>query len=156
MPTRTSDDPWVIAFRVNFGGDNDCWLWTGSHANFNPKCPTVHYGRCTIDYNQDYAHRVSYLLTNGPIPKGMTVDHTCWNTLCWNPAHLELKTPGANSANKSPAWREKQLAMRRAFKDCGHPRERNPDGRLKHCRECNLLAKAKYRKRQSAKRLVGI
>lgn len=35
-------------------------------------------------------HRVAWIAAHGPIPEGMTVDHTCKNRRCVNVAHLRL------------------------------------------------------------------
>lgn len=43
------------------------------------------------------AHRVSYELYNGPIPKGKCVMHTCNVRNCWNPYHLTVGTDKDNA-----------------------------------------------------------
>jgi hypothetical protein len=80
--------PAAIANRIEVrrGG---CWLWTGSRTANG-------YGYLWHD-GQQYAHRVVYLLVNGPIPKGRMIHHTCRVPLCVNPEHLELMTAGAHS-----------------------------------------------------------
>jgi hypothetical protein len=42
------------------------------------------------------AHRAAYLLTVGPIPVGLVLDHLCRNRRCVNPAHLEAVTNRVN------------------------------------------------------------
>lgn len=45
-------------------------------------------------------HRAAWTHHNGPIPDGMTVDHTCWTRACVNPAHLRLLTNAQNAARR--------------------------------------------------------
>jgi len=65
----------------------DCWLWTGSKHNEG-------YGRIRTRRppRNLMAHRVSYEINVGPIPKGLTIDHLCRNKGCVNPKHLESVT----------------------------------------------------------------
>lgn len=66
-----------------------CWLWIGA------KKPNG-YGKIWL-YGKDVrAHRVSWVLTNGPIQDGLCVLHRCDVPLCVNPAHLFLGTRREN------------------------------------------------------------
>lgn len=65
--------------------DDDCWNYLGP---FHISRHGIPYGR----YGGTGAHRVSYETFKGPIPKGLTIDHLCRNTVCINPNHLEAVT----------------------------------------------------------------
>lgn len=64
-----------------------CWLWTGPNASRYGFFPYA---------GEKYAHRVSYMLENGPIPDGMQVCHSCDMPFCVNPDHLWLGTQKDN------------------------------------------------------------
>lgn len=70
---------------------NDCWEWQAKIHN-----PTG-YGHICINGKTYLAHRVSYELHIGKIPKGLTVDHVCRNRKCVNPLHLRLLTGKENT-----------------------------------------------------------
>lgn len=83
----------------------DCWGWTG-----HTSCG---YGVITVPGGQMKAHRFSYELHNGPIPKGLHVLHRCDCPPCCNPAHLFLGTQADNVAD--------MMAKDRYSIDTGHP-----------------------------------
>jgi len=66
-----------------------CWLWTGY--------TSMGYGQMSLNMKRWPAHRLSWELVNGPIPKGLTIDHLCRVTRCVRPDHLEVVTLAENS-----------------------------------------------------------
>jgi hypothetical protein len=70
-----------------------CWPWKG-RVNGEGYAP-VRFGLIDL-----YAHRVAYTLTRGPIPDGLTIDHTCRNRRCMNPAHMEPVSASENSKRR--------------------------------------------------------
>lgn len=85
------------------GAPDECWLWRGA-------IQTRGYGSFGFRGKVELAHRSAYELFVGPIPDGLTIDHTCHNDSgcrstgkdclhrrCVNPAHLEPVTVAVNN-----------------------------------------------------------
>lgn len=79
---------------------NGCWWWTGSAV-------TGGYGNMSYKRQSLYTHRASWIVHNGPIPKGLSVLHRCDNRLCINPEHLYLGTQADNIADMHAKGRSK-------------------------------------------------
>jgi len=89
--------------------DTGCWEWQGSKS--------AGYGTMRVNYKPMRAHRYFYEKHKGPIPKGLHVDHLCWNPGCVNPDHLEAVSPGENTRRSSDL--DKFSNFRKATeKDC--------------------------------------
>jgi len=74
-----------------------CWSWTGA-------VTTTGYGvfqKGRRGEKLHKAHRFSYEIHNGEIPKGKLVLHSCDNKKCVNPLHLSV---GDHSQNIQEAW----------------------------------------------------
>lgn len=102
-----------------------CWLWTGA------KFPSG-YGILNYKYKGkiiNRAHRVSYILHYGDIPKGKFVCHACDIKHCVNPQHLWIGTAKENrddcvrkgrtniakGSQKSKIFNEGQISFIRAI-----------------------------------------
>jgi len=86
------DEDTLQRFESKIDKTDDCWLWMSSK-------DLDGYGKITINNKQFFAHRVFYVLYNGPIPDGMVVRHKCRNK-CVNPEHLEIGTQAENMKDK--------------------------------------------------------
>ena len=80
---------------------DNCWLWTGAkdpdgYGSFYPKT-----GRCHVQ-----AHRVSYEMAHGSIPRDLLCLHHCDVPHCVRPDHLFLGTQGDNVADKVAKGRQ--------------------------------------------------
>jgi hypothetical protein len=120
------------------GGPDACWPWTqsvGSHG----------YGQTWDGVTVRLAHRVAWVLTYGPIPAGMTVDHDqdpcSLGKPCCNPRHLRLLS---NIENATDNRQTRKTECPR-----GHPYdETNTYVDPKGHRRCRACGRYPYRKKQ--------
>lgn len=111
---------------------NGCWIFLGCRDKWG-------YAQYGVKCKRHQAHRYSYELTHGPIPKGMLVRHSCDNPPCVNPEHLSLGTDADNRADSVSkgrhAWGErsnqakltvaKVIEIRRLYAGSGQGRPSN-------------------------------
>lgn len=96
-PKSPIGDRFSEKYEVN---DTGCWIWSGSKDERG-------YGRFGTGGSgvSEGAHRVSYKLYVGPIPKGHIVCHRCDVPSCVNPAHLFLGTHQENMTDRNQKGR---------------------------------------------------
>lgn len=82
---------------------DQCWLWTGA-------IQKAGYGTVSEDITgrSIYAHRVSYILTYGPIKATDCVLHRCDNPPCVRPDHLFLGSYSDNAIDAFKKGRRKK------------------------------------------------
>lgn len=84
----------------------DCWLWTGGKSRGGQKSKGQEpYGSFWIAEGlivraHIFSAAVFGLIDGVRVPKGYNLDHTCENTLCVSPFHLELVTGEVNQMRK--------------------------------------------------------
>lgn len=133
--------------------DKGCWLFEGARVPFG-------YGQLRRDSNPQtpkvLAHRASWEVHRGPIPRGMLVLHHCDVPNCVNPDHLYLGTFQDNTRDMIARKRNPMLVAKthcrrgHAF-DEKNTRLRPRDGRTRReCRACNLLHTQNWLRRQQS------
>lgn len=63
----------------------DCWLWMGGKHKSG-------HGYFRYKNRSHYAHRISWMIEHGELPRGKCVLHHCDVASCVNPAHLYVGT----------------------------------------------------------------
>jgi len=87
-------------FKTKYVIDGECWRWVGAKDGADG----VYYGRFYHRGVTMGAHRAAWEIHNKrEVPKGMTIDHLCENTLCVNPEHLKLATQWENNSRGNSA-----------------------------------------------------
>jgi hypothetical protein len=78
--------------KVDCRGPDECWPWTAKAVVSNLKYGAINIGGNVVAG----AHRVAFVLANGPIDGQDHIRHTCDNPKCCNPSHLLRGTPADN------------------------------------------------------------
>lgn len=90
--------------------EQSCWLWNGSSMGTKSDNVRYQYGRFWANGKHYKAHRVSYIISTGVIPKNQVVRHKCDNPLCVNPSHLKLGTKQENDKDRMDRGRTRNGA----------------------------------------------
>ena len=97
---RWNDAVRIFWSKVDILGIDECWEWKGSVSSTNG------YGQSYNGKISLPAHKMSWMINKGPIPKFIRIGrydkkalirHICNNKLCVNPNHLELGTYADNA-----------------------------------------------------------
>ena len=90
------------------GPKGDCWEWTGSLNNDG-------YGKIVVKEKIKLAHRISWEISFGEIPKEICVLHKCDNPSCVNHNHLLLGTQADNIVDRDKKGRCKKGENRKCL-----------------------------------------
>lgn len=125
--------------KVKVMGPEECWPWMGSTSSG--------YGMLGIGKRSWGAHRISYQLVVGRIPRKWEIDHLCRNKICVNPAHLEAVRKGENIRRGWVGRRPTQCPQGHAYTA---ENTRYYKG-FANCRKCSAIKNlAKYHARKNA------
>lgn len=122
-------------------GHVGCLIWPGWMDHYG-------YGGVRWDGKNRRAHRVVFEQVRGPIPDGLTLDHTCWNPPCVNPAHLNPCSASENLRNQPKAFKPACVNGHLFTPENTYFKTKNGH---RSCRACNRAAVARYtaRKKES-------
>lgn len=127
-------------FKIN--EETDCWEWIRCIGD-------VGYGKIGANGKSRHAHRVSYEIYIGEIPKGLRVCHTCDNRKCVNPKHFFL---GTDLENKIDAQKKGRVPIAKCPSRSRYNKGCRCDGCKKVALEYGRFMFNKHREARNKKR----
>jgi hypothetical protein len=103
MKRRPVEERFWLTGKVEF--TDTCWVWVAAKDRRG-------YGVFGLNGKTQFAHRIAYEWSSGPIPEGIHIDHICHNPSCIKPAHLRLATRKQNLENQLGAHRNSASGIR--------------------------------------------
>jgi hypothetical protein len=139
------DEPEVTRFWSRVHRSSGCWEWMGSRT-------TAGYGNTRLRGRNEYAHRISYRIANGPLEEGLVIDHLCRNRACVRPEHLEAVLQLENVRRGAAPYGAVRTTCRQGH-DVTDPANvyKSPRGD----RRCRLCASERNTRRTEARRARG-
>ncbi len=107
-------DP-VAYFWQHVTKSDGCWMWTGELTNHGYGQMPRSFRRRGLFGGEIKAHRVAWLLANGPIPDGLLALHRCDTPACVRHDHLFLGTHKDNAVDRDRKGRSNAPHGARAF-----------------------------------------
>lgn len=98
--------------------ETGCLRWQGTHDSDG-------YGKVKREGANRRVHQVVWTDSNGPVPEGMVIDHTCHTRDCVNIDHLRLLSNEYNLQNRSGAQSNSKTGVRNVHL--------SPNGRFRVC-----------------------
>lgn len=127
-----------------------CWIWTGAHLKDG-------YGEIFFNGQIVLAHRTSWELHYGVIPKEMQVLHRCDNPPCVRPDHLFLGTNHDNVLDSVSKGRRAKINSKKTHCPQGHPyNTENTYWSQKNHRYCRICLKLNWAKTNKKRKLQRI
>lgn len=127
--------------------DNGCRRWlrvTGEPAGEG-------YGQLSVAGHLEYAHRLAYRMSNGPIPPGAMVRHACDNRWCVASDHLSIGLAKDNVHDMFSRGRNRNGSETQTHCKRGHEFTAENTERYRRQRVCRACAKARWLQKSAYK-----